>query len=73
MLDIQPTHLFNEWISLVPLESSHFDKLYEVAADPLIWEQHPNKNRYKKDGFEIFFKGAIESKGAFMLIKTSNG
>jgi RimJ/RimL family protein N-acetyltransferase len=73
MFDIQPIHLNNEWISLIPLQSTDFDKLYAVAADPLIWEQHPNKNRYKKEVFENYFKGAIESKGAFLFLNTSTG
>ncbi len=73
MFDIQPTHLSNEWISLIPLQSTDFDKLYAVAADPLIWEQHPNKNRFKKEVFENYFQGAFESKGAFLFINTSTG
>ncbi len=73
MFSIQPTNLSNQWVSLIPLMPSDFDKLYAVASDPLIWEQHPNKNRYKKEVFETFFKGAIESKGAFLIINTGSG
>jgi RimJ/RimL family protein N-acetyltransferase len=64
---IQPT-LENEIISLVPLEKHDFEELFEVASDPKVWEQHPNKERYKREVFENFFKGAIESKGAFLII-----
>ncbi len=66
--DIQPTHLENDLIQLVPLAPGDFEALYKVASDPLIWEQHPNKDRYKKEVFETFFKGAIESKGAFLVV-----
>lgn len=64
--DLQP-HLQNEFVKLIPLKESDFETLYRVASDPLIWEQHPNKNRWKRDVFENFFKGAIESKGAFII------
>ena len=73
MFNIQPFHLQNQWITLIPLQIADFDKLFAVASDPLIWEQHPNKNRYKKEVFENFFKGAIESKGAFLIINTATG
>ncbi len=64
--NLQPT-LQNELVKLIPLKETDFEILYKVASDPLIWEQHPNKNRWKKEVFENFFKGAIESKGAFLI------
>ena len=64
--DLQPT-LQNEFVKLVPLKESDFEILYKAASDPLIWEQHPNKNRWKREVFENFFKGARESKGAFLI------
>lgn len=69
-MNLQPNLLSNEWVSLYPLKEQDFEILYSIAADPLIWEQHPNKLRYKKEVFETFFKGAIESKGAFLIIDT---
>jgi RimJ/RimL family protein N-acetyltransferase len=65
-MDLRPT-LQNEFVKLVPLKETDFETLYKVASDPLIWEQHPNKNRWKREVFEVFFKGAIESKGAFLI------
>lgn len=67
--ETQPT-LQNELVKLVPIKETDFEILYKVASDPLIWEQHPNKNRWKRDVFEVFFKGAIESKGAFLIYDT---
>lgn len=64
---IQPT-LESEIVSLVPLEKHDFEELFDVASDPKVWEQHPNKERYKREIFENFFQGAIESKGAFLII-----
>jgi RimJ/RimL family protein N-acetyltransferase len=70
--DLQPT-LANDLIKVVPLKEEDFEALFAVASDPLIWEQHPNKDRYKREVFENFFKGAIESKGAFIVYeKESN-
>ena len=66
MFDLQPT-LQNEFVKLVPLKEGDFEVLYKVASDPLIWEQHPNKNRWKREVFQNFFNGAIESKGAFLI------
>jgi RimJ/RimL family protein N-acetyltransferase len=43
-----------------------------VAADPLIWEQHPSSDRYQRPVFEIFFKGAMESRGAFLVFDNAN-
>ena len=70
--NIQPT-LASELIKIIPLTDDDFERLYEVASDPLIWEQHPNKNRYQREVFETFFKGAMESKGAFLVTDEATG
>lgn len=67
--NIQPS-LSNELITLVPLKELDFESLFAVASDPLLWEQHPNKDRYQRAVFENFFKGAMESKGAFIIYET---
>lgn len=69
----QPLHLKNESIQLIPLQETHFESLYNVASDPLIWEQHPNKNRYQKEVFKNYFEGAILSKGAFLIQDINSG
>ncbi len=69
---VQPV-LENEEFQLIPLQQGDFESLYEVASDPEVWEQHPNKDRYKKEVFENFFKGAMESKGAFKIIEKVTG
>jgi N-acetyltransferase len=50
--DLQPI-LRGEFLELRPLQPADFHGLYAVASDPLIWEQHPNKDRYKE---EVSFK-----------------
>jgi RimJ/RimL family protein N-acetyltransferase len=63
-----PTHLENNLIKLTPITPDDFETLFEVASDPLIWEQHPTKDRYKREVFQKFFDGAIEGGTAFLII-----
>ena len=44
-----------------------------MAADPLIWEQHPAKDRYQEEQFRVFFREALESGGALVAIDTKDG
>jgi RimJ/RimL family protein N-acetyltransferase len=71
-INIQPT-LENDKVVLCPLLEQDFEALYEVASDPEIWEQHPNKDRWKREVFKTFFEGAIKSKGAFKIMDKTNG
>ncbi|UOK42553.1 MULTISPECIES: GNAT family N-acetyltransferase [Flavobacterium] len=70
-MKLQPI-LENKIVKLIPLQEQDFEALYQVACDPLIWEQHPNKDRYKREVFQNFFEGAIQSKGAFLIIDKTN-
>jgi RimJ/RimL family protein N-acetyltransferase len=70
--ELQPS-IENPWIRLEPLRAGDFEALYSVAADPLIWEQHPNRNRCRRDVFAVYFEGAIESGGALRVIDNSSG
>ncbi len=65
--DLQP-NLKGELIGLRPLRPEDWDDLFAVASDALIWEQHPESDRYKEDVFRIFFQDALESGGAFVVI-----
>ena len=66
--NMQPHHLQGEYVTLRPLQPGDFEILYAVASDPAIWEQHPNKDRYKREVFEVYFEGALKSKGAFLIL-----
>lgn len=66
---LQPTDLIGNKIRLLPLKSDHFEGLFAVAADPLLWAQHPNPNRYQRDVFENYFEGALASHGAFLVVE----
>lgn len=68
----QPHFLEDELIKLVPLQEDDFERLYKVASDPLIWEQHPANDRYKRDVFQQFFVEGLESKTAFIILDTKS-
>lgn len=71
-MELQPL-LEDEMILLRPLKESDFEALFAVASDPKIWEQHPNKDRYKRAVFTVFFEGAIASGGAFAIVDKCTG
>lgn len=70
--DLQP-FLRGELLELRPLRSDDFRDLYAVAADPLIWEQHPASDRYKEEVFREFFREALESGGALVALDARDG
>ena len=65
--ELQPI-LKSQILELRPLRADAFAELYAVASDPLIWEQHPNSDRYKPDVFRKFFDEALASGGALIAI-----
>ena len=70
--DLQPT-LGGELLQIRPLRPEDWGDLYAVASDPLIWEQHPNNDRYKEEVFREFFRVAMDSGGAFVVIDNKDG
>jgi RimJ/RimL family protein N-acetyltransferase len=69
--ELQPI-LKSEILELRPLRADDFKPLYAVASDPLIWEQHPNSDRYKLDVFRKFFDEALQSGGALIALDRKN-
>lgn len=69
----QPATLSNETLSLIPLKTDDFEVLYRVASDPNIWEQHPERDRYRREIFQKFFDEAIVSKTAFLITRHPTG
>jgi RimJ/RimL family protein N-acetyltransferase len=53
-------------VELRPLRPEDHGHLYAVAADPLIWEQHPAKNRHEEAVFKEFFAESLASGGALL-------
>ena len=65
--DLQP-HLVGEMIEVRPLAADDWEGLFAAASDPLVWEQHPARDRYREDVFREFFREALETGSAFVVI-----
>jgi len=65
--------LTSEILEVRPLRADDWVELYAVASDPLLWEQHPNSDRYKPDVFRKFFDEALASGGAFVVLDRKTG
>jgi N-acetyltransferase len=70
--DFQPV-LHGELIILRLLRADDFSELSAVAADPLIWEQHPVKDRHEPAPFRAFFDESLESGGALVACDRRTG
>lgn len=70
--ELQP-HLKGKLIEVRPLEPDDFDALFAAASDPLIWEQHPEPDRYTRPVFQKFFDGAIDSRGGLAVLDRKSG
>jgi N-acetyltransferase len=70
--EFQPI-LTGRLLELRPLRSEDFEPLYSVAADPLIWEQHFQRDRFKKEVFHEFFQTAIASGETLIVIRLPGG
>jgi N-acetyltransferase len=56
-----------------PLAEGDFAELHAAAADPLLWEQHPNKDRWREDAFRTYFDDHLASEGALAIIERATG
>lgn len=63
----QPT-LTGSLITLRGLKEEDFEELFAAGSDPLLWEQHPEKDRYKREKFWLYFQSALESQGAIVIV-----
>jgi N-acetyltransferase len=70
--DYQPL-LKGELLELRPLRAEDFTDLYTAAADPLIWEQHPVRNRYEEPTFRLFFEESLASGGTLVAVDLKTG
>ncbi len=65
--ELQP-HLIGDLIEVRPLQPDDWESLFAVASDPLIWELHPAADRYQEKVFREFFREALESGAALVVI-----
>lgn len=68
----QPT-LEGELVVVRPLHADDLGRLYAVAADPLLWEQHPDRERWREDGFRAYFDDHLASGGALAVVDRATG
>ena len=68
----QPT-LVGELVEARPLFEHDFAELYAAAADPLLWEQHPDTLRWREDVFRAYFDDHLASGGALSIIERASG
>jgi RimJ/RimL family protein N-acetyltransferase len=71
-VDRQP-HLVGERIEVRPLREGDYAALYEVASDPLLWEQHFEPDRWREDVFRRFFDAQLASGGGLAVIDRRDG
>jgi N-acetyltransferase len=70
--ELQPV-LRGELVELRPLRREDFEAVYRAASDPLIWEVHPEPDRYTREVFQFFFESGMESGGAFAVVERASG
>ena len=70
--DPQPV-LRGELLELRPLRADDFTALHRAASDPLIWEQHPEPDRWTEPVFRAYFDEGLASGGALVAIDRSSG
>ena len=66
-MDRQPT-LETERLVLRPLSEDDREPLYEIASDPMVWEQHPIHDRWRREVFDAFFDEGLASGGALAVV-----
>lgn len=71
--EIQQPILDGPTLHLRPLQADDFEELYQAASDPLIWAQHPSKQRYQRPVFQSWFDEAMASRGALVIIDRNDG
>lgn len=60
-------------VRLRPLVAGDFEALYAAAADPLLWAQHPDPLRYRRDVFERNYFAAALADGALVVTDRGDG
>jgi N-acetyltransferase len=70
--ELQPV-LRGETLIVRPVRANDRDPLWEVARDPLVWEQHPDKTRCQPAGFARFFRDSLDSGSALVVIEAASG
>jgi len=65
--------LESDLIRLRPISSDDFEPLFAISSDPLLWEQHPSKERAEEPGFRRWWADALASGGALVVEDCATG
>ena len=71
-VDLQPT-LIGERVIVRPLVATDWQGMFSAAADPKIWEAHPDSDRYEEGVFRMYFDAALASGSAFSFVDKEIG
>ncbi|HEX4562181.1 MAG TPA: GNAT family N-acetyltransferase [Gemmatimonadales bacterium] len=71
-VELQPV-LTGKLLQMRPLREDDWGALYALAKDPLIWEQHPDRERWREERFREVFREGLESGGALVAIDLAGG
>lgn len=71
-MDRQPV-LEGQRVILRPMTEADREPLYQVAGDPLLWEQHPVHHRWKPEVFRAFFDEGLHAGGALVVVERASG
>ena len=71
-INLQPT-LEGPRLIVRPIVAEDWEAMFEVAADPLVWEQHPARTRHQESQFREFFDAALASQSAFTFVEKDSG
>jgi RimJ/RimL family protein N-acetyltransferase len=70
--DFQPV-LAGTLVTMRPYREADWDELSAVAADPLIWEQHPFPDRWRAEDFRRTMDDALAEHGSLVATDRATG
>lgn len=71
-ISLQPI-LTGERVIVRPVVATDWEGMFAAAADPKIWEVHPEFDRYKEAVFRKYFEAALASGSAFSFVDKESG
>lgn len=71
MTNWQPT-LTGPTVTVRPIGQDDLDAMHAAASDPLVWEQHSERNRHERAVFERFFQGALACGGGLAIVRNAD-
>ena len=54
------------------IQKSDFEGLFLAASDPEIWKLHPDRNRYQRDRFEVYFNSGLQAPAFYKILNSKN-